>query len=88
MTTNSEVSLSSAESKLIRLIRKEKKAEIKEVGDYSGFYIPVDCAFNDLNEAQRKMFKEDQKTVDSLIKKKILQLVAQDRRGSAYDFID
>jgi len=81
------LNLSEAEEKLVQEIRKEKRTEKNECGAYLGYLVPADHPDNNLTAAQLKIFTDEQPVIDSLLAKKVLEVVSHDRRATAYDFV-
>lgn len=87
-TSKKTVKLTEEEAKLLKAIKKEAKAEIKAEGEYSGYMNPKNHPDNALTAQQKKIFAEEKKILTSLVKKKMLEVVADDRRVTGYNLCE
>ena len=74
-----------AEQEMIRALKKERKAEIKETGEYPGYAIPKNHPDNGLDDSLQKFFKKQTVIAKNLVKKNVLVEIQNDRRLLVFD---
>lgn len=76
--------LTPTELKLLKAIKAEKEQELKKTGSYLGYLVPA-LDSPELTPKQKKLFTQERKILRSLVRKKILMVVTEDRRATVYD---
>lgn len=82
MGQKSKINLTKKENEILKILRKAKKNKI-----YLGYTVPYNHPDNDLTKKQNKIFSSERRTLNSLVKKKVLEVIFEDRRSISYDEI-